>query len=314
VRDEQVVQVKGRQNQAVNKEWLCDEGRYGFMRFLPSERLTSPVIDGKAVSWEVALKEAKRAFAEDTLVFLDPALLLEEYTWAKVLLSKSMPKHKAVLAYRERSLTPVESILVSPDYAANFRGAEFSGVVAGNLQAQYEEALQTVRSGSAKSVLLIGQGAVMAKDVDAAFLAGLGRATFSVGMLTDAKSPLVSALKVVLPGRSILEKSGLLVNRKSRLQYADRVIDAPVGTEPEWRLIGRLAGEFGFKPMGSQVPATDRDATLAFLSAEARLAGLKIMNIKQGGIDLTQFSPGAGSAVGSGVQGVGASASGGAVA
>lgn len=91
-----------------------------------------------------------------------------------------MPKHKTVLAYRERSLKRLlNPILISPDYAANFRGAEFAGIVSGNLQAQYEEALQAVRSGNARSVLLIGQGAVMAKDIDEAFISGLSAVRLS---------------------------------------------------------------------------------------------------------------------------------------
>ena len=293
VRDQEVVQVKGRANSAVNKEWLCDEGRYGFMRFLPSDRITAPALSGKVASWELALKEVRRSFAEDTVVFLDPALLLEEYAWVKQLLEKAMPKRRVVVAYRERTLSPVEAILVSPDYAANFRGAEFSGLVSGNLQAQYEEALQMVRSSGVRSVLLIGQGAIPEKDIDASLLAGLRNAPLSAGLLTDAKSELVGALKVVLPARSVLEKSGLLVNRNSRLQYAERVIDAPIGTEPEWKILGRIAAECGVKLSAAPQLSQDRDLTLSYLSTEARLAGLKIATIKQGGIDLTGYAPGA---------------------
>ncbi|MCB0336719.1 MAG: (2Fe-2S)-binding protein, partial [Bdellovibrionales bacterium] len=51
VRDKQVVQVKARLNSEVNKEWLCDEGRYGFGRYLPEQRLMTPRISGKAASW-----------------------------------------------------------------------------------------------------------------------------------------------------------------------------------------------------------------------------------------------------------------------
>src|SRR5690606_1929870 len=50
VRDREVVQVKGRDNQAVNKEWMCDEGRYGMDRFLPVERIVQPLVNSKPVS------------------------------------------------------------------------------------------------------------------------------------------------------------------------------------------------------------------------------------------------------------------------
>jgi NADH-quinone oxidoreductase subunit G len=46
-RDGQVVQVKARLHDDVNKEWLCDEGRYGFHRFLPEERVRVPMVGGE---------------------------------------------------------------------------------------------------------------------------------------------------------------------------------------------------------------------------------------------------------------------------
>src|SRR5690606_10030141 len=45
-RDGKVVQVKARLNSEVNKEWMCDEGRYGYERFLPESRLTGALVDG----------------------------------------------------------------------------------------------------------------------------------------------------------------------------------------------------------------------------------------------------------------------------
>lgn len=73
VRDEQIVQVKGRQNQAVgNKEWLCDEGRYGFMRFLPSERVTSPVVGGKQPRGSCHERGKALLCRGHSLAFLDP--------------------------------------------------------------------------------------------------------------------------------------------------------------------------------------------------------------------------------------------------
>lgn len=304
IRDQQVVQVKARLNSAVNKEWLCDEGRYGFMRFLPQKRVVSPLVGGQPSTWEVAFRESKRVVGAEALVFVSPDLLLEEYGVLKEFLGKHLPKARIVLAYRERSLTEVEKILVSPDYAANFRAAEFSGLVQTVHAEAYENALREVRSGSVSHLLLVGQRAVFAEDCDAAFLAGVQRAAVSLGTLTDAASPLASSLKVVLPGRSILEKSGMMVNRARRLQWSDRVIEAPLGAEPEWRLFFRLSKECGV-PLGTAT--NDRDLSLWVLGRDARLAGLTIASVKgvgvspgeaSAGIDLSTYQPSAHSAGG----------------
>ncbi|MCO6431375.1 MAG: (2Fe-2S)-binding protein, partial [Deltaproteobacteria bacterium] len=125
VRDQQVVQVKARMNDKVNKEWMCDEGRYGFHRFLPEKRIISPLVEGKAVSREEALKAVKWLAGDDLLVLLSPDLMLEDYVRIQGFLDKSFKSYTSAVAYREGKLTTVEPLLISPDYAYNFRGAVF---------------------------------------------------------------------------------------------------------------------------------------------------------------------------------------------
>lgn len=290
-RDGKVVQVKGRLNDQVNKEWLCDEGRYGFQRFLPESRQTKALLNGKAALADEALTETKRLsqVQGESVVFLSPDLLLEEYALVKNLVEKGLRGATVVVAYRGRALTEVEKVLVSPDYAANFRGAEFSGVVSGDLEAQYQAALERVRSGTVAKVLVVGDRAVLKQDIDLRFADGLRKATISVGILTDADAPLVELLKVVLPGRSILEKSGLLINRAGRLQYTDRVVDFPEGSEPDWRVLAKISERCGVRAPGG---LTDRESTLGYLASEPRLAGLTIALVKAGGIDLSSYKPG----------------------
>lgn len=292
VRDKQVVQVKARHHELVNKEWLCDEGRYGFARFLPQHRVTAASVRGSAATLEAALDAAKALAGGPPIVFLAPDLLTEEYTLLKKLIDRSFKGARVAVAYRERKLTPVEAKLISPDYAANFRGAEFSGVVSGDLAQGYTEALHELRTGVKKHVLLIGDAAILKADIDMMTLGMLSQAASSVAVLCDADSQLASAAQVVLPGRSILERSGLLVNRARRLQYSDRVVDFPAGSEPAWRIINGLAERLG----GKLTSATaDRELTNEYLTGEPRLKGLSIGAVKRGGIDLANYAPGEGS-------------------
>lgn len=290
-RDGEIVNVKARLNDHVNKEWLCDEGRYGFMRFLPETRVTAPISGGRPVSLGEALASAKNFVGEHTWVFVSPDLTLEDYAVLKTLLDTRFKKgYSAVVAYRERKLSKVEQILVSPDYAANFRGAQFAGLAGEKLQADYEEALGKIRAGTAKNVVIIGDRGILKEDQDASLLGALGRADHVFSLLTDAASPLYGVSKVVLPARSILERSGLLLNRDLRLQYTDAVVQFPDGTEPVWRLLNSFA-----KELGGQVfeGASDRDATLWLLGHDARLAGHTIRSVKAGGVLLKAAMSGA---------------------
>lgn len=64
----ELLRVVGRENPAVNDEWLCDRGRFGHDYVGSEERLTSPMIrrDGKLVpvSWEEALSFAGHRIRE----------------------------------------------------------------------------------------------------------------------------------------------------------------------------------------------------------------------------------------------------------
>lgn len=285
-RDGQVVQVKARMNDAVNKEWLCDEGRYGFHRFLASERVLNPFIAGKEAAVDAALKEAAKVKGTETLIFVSPDLLLEEYALLKWFVEKIVPKASVVVSYRERSLNEVERILISPDYACNFRGAEYSGLVNEVTEAAYNEALASLRAG-VPSVMLIGDRAIWPGDMDDGIVNAIRNASSSVAILSN-RAHKGNVARVVLPGRSILEKAGLLINRAGRLQYADRVVEFRTGSEPEWRMIARLAQACGVNLSDA---ADDRSLTLAYLASDSRLAGIRLATIKNGGIDLNSYRP-----------------------
>lgn len=287
VRDNQVVQVKARYNKEVNKEWLCDEGRYGFGRFLPKERLTGAIVSGKAASLDDGIKALSKIKGQESLVFIAADLPLEEYWLLKQLLDRDLKNHSVAIAYRERKLNQVEALLISPDYAPNFEGAKFVGLVNGDLEKGYNDALSKVRAAQAKNILIVGERGILEQDCDAALLKGLSSADLSCAISTNANSPLRRAVKISLPGRSALEKSGLFINRKQRLQFAQAIIQSPAGSEPEWRILNKLSANFGKKIVEA---TTDRDLTLAFLAVEPRLEAQSIGSIKGLGVALTGMS------------------------
>jgi NADH-quinone oxidoreductase subunit G len=292
-RDGEIVQVKARVNQQVNQEWMCDEGRYGFARFLPAKRLNAPVILDKQVSLDEALKAAEGFSGNQTQVFISPDLTLEDYLVTKLFLDKVVKKYKVVIAYRERKLDPVQKILISPDYACNFQGAILSGLVSGDLESEYEKALKDLQSGVFERVIFIGQRSILEEDCDAPVLAGIAAVKNSLGILAEADSGLVSSLKVVLPGRSILEKSGMLVNRKGLLQYAQASVPFPEGSHPEWRQLLLLAvrHRINLLPGLTQIEHVgDRELTNEILKTDKRFSGLSIKLIKNGGVHLSQLA------------------------
>lgn len=291
-RDGQVVLVKARRNDAVNKEWLCDEGRYGFGRFLPKSRITEPYAksgEGFAPCQLTDSLAALKGNIKTLTVLASPDLLLEEFFLLKQLLARSSSLGRVTVAYRGRQLNDVQKILVSPDYASNFRGAQLSGLVGEDPEVEYEEVLGKIRRQEIEHLLILGDRAVAQQDVDAALLAGLKAAKTSVAVLTDSESALLAGVNMVVPGRSILEKSGLLINRALRLQHAQSVVPLTDGTVPEWRYVALLAEAVGAKVVpGNVQQMSDRDLTRWYLGADPLVStlGLSIASIRDGGVQL----------------------------
>lgn len=295
-RDGQVVQVKARRNDSVNKEWLCDEGRYGFDRFIPKQRITEVTVNRNGSRAASSIDQAFAALKgnlKTLTVLAGPDLLLEEYYILRQLLLRAASVSRAVVAYCGRGLSPVEELLVSPDYAANFRAAQVTGLIGELPESEYCDVLGKIRRQEIENILILGDRAIASKDIDVELLAGIRAAKVSVALISDGDSPLVDAAAFIVPGRTILEKSGLLLNRQMRLQYTQNVVAFPDGTTPEWRFLALLAETAGIKLVPGDLKAVgDRELTRWYLATDTVLAGqgLTIQSIKSGGVQLQAAS------------------------
>ena len=303
VRDEKIVQIKARENAAVNKEWMCDEGRYGFERFFPKNRVKSVLLNGDEVSFDGVKSECEQ-IKKDNVVFLVAAnLTLEEYAIIQGFKEQVAPKADVAVSLKTRALTKEQAVLVSPDYAANFYGAVFAGLIdcaptREAVQSQYEAVLKQVLSGKYDSVVLVGDWALAPQDLkDLSLLDALRKTPFTLGMLTDLDSELCELSTVVLPSSCVYEGSGLYVNANGRLQYGEKLAQPSREVKEVWKWFGLVADALGHSVVEAR---SNRDLTLSYLGAEERLSGLTIRKIKRGieegvgastGIDIVNYKP-----------------------
>ncbi len=293
-RDGKVVNVKARRNDHVNKEWLCDEGRYGFERFTPAHRVTGAYRNSTAGVREAVqvsdVINALKGTLKTLTVLLSPDLLLEEYYLLRQILNRATSVGRAVMPGYKRSLSAVEQILVSPDYACNATGARVAGLIGEESDTDYRDVLQKIRRKEIENVLVLGDRAIDPQDIDDALLEGLAAARVGVGVLTDGESKLANALGLVIGGHTVLEKAGLLVNNKRRLQYTQGVVAFPDGTVPEWRFLGLVGEAAGHKMLPiNLMHVGDRELTRWYLGSDPVMSsqGVTIAQIKAGGIQLT---------------------------
>lgn len=286
-RDGLVVQVKARSNGSVNKSWLCDEGRYGFSRFLPETPQLEHTLNGANVSLDQALSAAVSGLkGGDLLIVVEPSATLEDLAVIKLFAEKE--KGKVVLAHRERKLSDVEKIIISPNYSANIGGAEWLGLATATAAADYTQALADAASGKYKRILFFGDALI--GDIPSE----LKGDPFVVSVVTDSASQLKKLSKVVIAGRSILQRSGLLMNSAQRVQYTDRFVEFATNTIQHWKVAQKLMSG-GAAATGNA--NADRDITLWLLGSEPRLKGLTIGQIKNSGVCMKTYTPSTASAV-----------------
>ena len=305
-RDGEVVHVKARLNDRVNKEWLCDKGRYGFNDFIPEKRIIKSYIREEETSYQNAVEEIIRLDnSKKPLVFIDPTLLTEDLYSLKRFLDARYPDHATVVSYKQIELTKLESILISPDTSLNFRASEvvglnigltkksdltgkIGGLVADSLASDrvqnYQMALDSLLQGAFDSVIFVGDRAILAEDLNDKLILALAKIPFSFGIFCSANNPLSRAVKILMPGRIYFEKSGTVINKDTSTQallaqYTEACLDAQMETLPEWKIFNDLYEAVSGKKLEIE---SDRMATLDLIKNLESLREHNIAKLKKG--------------------------------
>ena len=236
-RDNQVVRLRPRSNEAVNKYFMCDHGRLNYRWMNRADRVDSPLVQQNGIlakaDWEVALRAAanllsgKRAF-----VLASPNLSNE----ALFLLGKLVTKTGGAGVFRvnqgqEAPLPGVKDLALRPDRAANVRGAELAGFT------RADAPLAGMRAGD---VLVVVDEELA--GVDAADVAKAG-AVIVIGTALPAWAR--HGASVVLPIANCVEEDGTFTNLRGRVQRFLQAKAAPGLARPSFFAIGDLLAGMG---------------------------------------------------------------------
>jgi NADH-quinone oxidoreductase subunit G len=236
-RDNQVVRLRPRPNEAVNKYFMCDHGRLNYRWMNRPDRVDTPMVRQNGVlakaDWEVALRSAanllqgKRAF-----VLASPNLSNE----ALFLLGKVVAKSGGKGAFRvnqgqEAPLPGVEDLALRPDRAANVRGAELAGFT---------------RSDSPLGAMQVGDVLVVAdEELDGMEAADIAKAGAVIVIGTALAAWARHGANVVLPIANFAEEDGTFTNLRGRVQRFLQAKAAPGLARPSFFAIGDLLAAMG---------------------------------------------------------------------
>lgn len=124
-------------NEAINKHWICDEGRLSYHLLNDPKRLTVPLLQENEVSWNEALKEFKSKLqrSQNTVILVGTDSTLEEVESLKKELKDLSPKAFSIFSFNgtngiESSSqdAKLDKLLRMKDKTPNTKGLEALGL------------------------------------------------------------------------------------------------------------------------------------------------------------------------------------------
>jgi NADH-quinone oxidoreductase subunit G len=257
-----------RQNDQVNKHWMCDEGRLTYKR-VHAERLAAPMSGGSPVEWDKALDDAGRvlraaldAGASSVGVVMSAQSTNEDLYALARLTFDHLGLAKAYLSGLDQGWS--DDILVSADKNPNTAGALAIG--AGRLRTLLDLA-NDLKSGAVTTLLVVGTHGVLGQGASGAGALPLDRLQTLVVIGTH-RDAVASAAKVALPLTEWAESDGTFTNRLGMVQRVRAAVPAAGDSLPGWEILSHLA-----RKLGATMEFTEAKAV--FAEAKQKLAFMK---------------------------------------
>jgi NADH-quinone oxidoreductase subunit G len=245
-----------RENLAVNKFWMCDEGRFEY-KAVHENRVMLPLVGGKRAKLDAAVAEAARllrAAGSDKVGVVFSFGATNEDAHALARLGKDVLRTARLYA-GGRAAGWSDDILVSADKNPNSAGVSR---IAGPALRTTKDLVADVASGAVTALLVLGNESLALAAAEGA----------AVVVLASHKGQLADTAQVVLPVATWAEVDGTFTNKQGRVQRLAPALAAPGETVPAWQVLSGLATKLG-QPLGFT------SAESVFNEVTARHADLK---------------------------------------
>ena len=235
-RDNMVVRLRPRSNEAVNRFFMCDYGRLNYRWINRQDRVETPLVrrgsDLVAAEWDAALAAAANALnGAKARVLASPMLSNEALGLLARLIRKTGGSGVYRVAKGERAPLPgVENLARREDLGANVRGLELFGFTRSDTPAW------NLGSGD---VLVVAGDEQLAIDASAV---GSPRAIIVIGGTLPSWA---RAAAVVLPIANFAEEEGTFTNVDGRVQRFMQARSAPGFSRPSFAALGDLLALLG---------------------------------------------------------------------
>lgn len=269
-RDNVIVRLKPRPNEAVNQYYLCDVGRAGYREFNRRDRADQPLLrSGQGLTiaeWDQAIALAAEALdGRRLVVHVSPNLSNEALFLLERLRTQLDGVGSFAVTRGEEAVLPgAPDLALRAERAANATGARALGF------SEVPELGAVLKDGDA--LLVVGDSL---ENVPAAVLA---RAATLVYVGTTLPAIAEARAVVVLPVANTMEEEGTLTNLRGRVQRYLQARTAPGVARPTWYVLADLlaaAGGEGRFFLPSEVFAAMTQVHAAFAGLDYDALGLR---------------------------------------
>ncbi|MBI4245588.1 MAG: (2Fe-2S)-binding protein [Candidatus Rokubacteria bacterium] len=275
-----VARLKPRFNAAVNRWWICDEGRYGFGAVDDPTRLPRPLARAgdapRPISWDLAIAtvaELLTRYAPDEIgIIASPRMANEDLMALRRLIERRGIRH---VGFRVPPARPgdQDDFLIRADKNPNTRGAELLG-----LDGDALAILAAARSRRIKCLWIFHHDLLASAWPEVETRGALAAVETLLWSGSNA-NPTSALATLVLPAAAWVEREGTFTNFKGRVQRF-RAAVPPLGQAlPDWELVGRV-----LQALGGEVRASRAEHWFRDLAATVpAFAGLTYQSIGDGG-------------------------------
>jgi NADH-quinone oxidoreductase subunit G len=281
-RENLVYRQTPRENEEVNSQWMCDQGRLGFHYIHNPERLTEPVAkvgQGKLPTpWSEIIPRLAAQLRE-----LQPSQIA-------IIASGRLTNEEAFLLGEIRQLLGGEAVLTdivprfgeadgvlrSADLNPNTNGLELFGI--SNQGQNLAHIRYGIETGRIQALFVLHENLLG----DAGWPLETVQKVPLLAVQSILACPTSGLADFILPGASFAEKRGSMINGAGRLQRLNKAIAVPGQAMDDWQILVQLKAALGG---GNGIHAIE-EVFKAMAEASPAFAGLSLSKIGDLGVDL----------------------------
>jgi len=222
VRNNKILRLTPRHNEAVNSYWMCDHGRLDTFKNVNAEdRINSPQLrkDGQLLeaSWDEAIEEAAsklKSFNKDQVAVIGSPVATNEDNYLVSKFARTVLQTGNLDFIRHTNPDFADDILRTEDVTPNSTGAELAGVQPSKSGLDIQGILKAIKEKKIKAIYLIEDDIVESFPEFENAIAALD--LFIVHSSNQNKSTALA--DVIFPAATYAEKNGTFVNVEGIVQ------------------------------------------------------------------------------------------------